>query len=221
MCSACLMQTQVPTQSWGNNSCFDCLWHVLLIKLSTSQTRNISPCSFYPQAEIMTRRDEYAIPRVIQVAGEYLSFQSVSKFDWSYLHSELIGEFDDECPRSLLVKISDEADSSSPLQSIDWKLKSSRRGEQRLKLTQSHWWVELCVPRQSYIFMWSSILVEESVLNIAIHKKHSLRQKALRKVSGDELLCDARIQFDDLWKHRAPEIQEIRCELVLSWPLEI
>jgi len=36
------------------------------------------------------------------------------------------------------------------------------------------------VPRQSYIFMWSSILVEESVLNIAIHKKnkHSLRQKS-------------------------------------------
>ena len=57
-----------------------------------------------------------------------LSFQSVSKFNWSYLHSELIGEFDDECPRSLLVKISDEADSSSPLQSIDWKLKNSRKG---------------------------------------------------------------------------------------------
>jgi len=72
------------------------------------------------------------------------------------------------------------------------------------------------VPRQSYIFMWSSILVDESILNIAIYKKHSLRQKALRKVSGDELLCDARIQFDDLWKHRAPETQEIRCELILS-----
>ena len=143
----CPMQTQVPTQSWGNNSCFDCLWYVLLFKLSTFQTRNISPCSFYPQAEIMTRRDEYAMPRVIQVAGEYLSVQSVSKFNWSYLHSELIGEFDDECPRSLLVKLSDEADSSSPLQSINWKLKS-RTVEQRLKLTQSNWWVELRVPRQ-------------------------------------------------------------------------
>ena len=116
--------------------------------------------------------------------------------------------------------LSDEADSSSPLQSINWKLKS-RKVEQCLKLTQSHWWVELRVPRQSYIFMWSSILVEESVLNIAIHKKHSLRQKALRKVSGDELLCEARIQFDDLWKHRAPETQEIKCEPILSWPLPI
>jgi len=72
------------------------------------------------------------------------------------------------------------------------------------------------MPRQSYIFMWSSILIEGSVLNIAIHKKHSPLQKALRRVSGDELLCEARIRFDDLWKHRASETQEIRCELVLS-----
>ena len=60
------------------------------------------------------------------------------------------------------------------------------------------------------------LLISENILHIVIHKKHSLRQKALRKVSGDELLCDARIQFDDLWKHRAPETQEIRCELILS-----
>ena len=43
--------------------------------------------------------------------------------------------------------LSDEADSSSPLQSINWKLKS-RKVEQCLKLTQSNWWVELRVPRQ-------------------------------------------------------------------------
>ena len=48
-----------------------------------------------------------------------------------------------------------------------------------------------------------------------------LSVQSVSKVSGDELLCEARTQFDDLWKHRAPETQEIRCELILSWSLPI
>ena len=52
---------------------------------------------------------------------------------------------------------------------------------------------------QSYMFMWRSMLVEGSELNIEIHKKHSRRQKILTGPEGS--MPKANIKFDDLWKH--------------------
>ena len=53
------------------------------------------------------------------------------------------------------------------------------------------------------MFMWCSMLVEGSELNIEIHKKHSqLWKKLIREPgSGEEPVPKANIKFDDLRKH--------------------
>ena len=53
------------------------------------------------------------------------------------------------------------------------------------------------------MFMWCSMLVEESELNIEIHKKHSqLWKKLIREPgSGEEPMPKANIKFDNLRKH--------------------
>ena len=72
---------------------------------------------------------------------------------------------------------------------------------------------------QSYILLCCSILEEGSVLNIKIYKKHSLRQKflAFGWASEDEPLCEAAIEFDDLWKHLVSELQKkTKCKSIFA-----
>jgi len=72
---------------------------------------------------------------------------------------------------------------------------------------------------QSYVLMCCSIFEEGSVLNIKIYKRHSLRQKLLTfgRASKDEFLCEAAIEFDDLWKHLVSEAQKaIICGLIFA-----
>jgi len=123
-----------------------------------------------------------------------------------------IAEFKGEFQRPLFVKYSGKAD--SPLQSIEKKLDNKIRTKQRLTLTQSGLWVEP-EPMRSYIFMWCSIFLEGSSLNIEIHKE-SKRPRVFRskRALQDDLLCQANIKFDDLWNHLASEAQrESNCEL--------
>jgi len=52
------------------------------------------------------------------------------------------------------------------------------------------------------MFMWRSMLVEGSELNIEIHKKHSRQlKKILEPAPKEELICRANFKFDDLQKH--------------------
>jgi len=50
------------------------------------------------------------------------------------------------------------------------------------------------------MFMWFSMLVEGSELDIELHKKHSRRQKILTG-SEEGPMPKANIKFDDLQKH--------------------
>ena len=61
--------------------------------------------------------------------------------------TEFIGELEHKFPQSFIVKYSDKADSSSPLQDTEDKIKLKKNeGEQHLKLI-NEWWVELPVHR--------------------------------------------------------------------------
>ena len=53
------------------------------------------------------------------------------------------------------------------------------------------------------MFMWYSMLVEGSELNIETHKKYSRRRKILmlERTSKEEPICKANIRFDELRKH--------------------
>ena len=70
-------------------------------------------------------------------------------------------------------------------------------------------WTLVCM--QSYVLMCCSIFKEGSVLNIKIYKRHSLQQKLLTlgRASKDEFLCEAAIEFDDLWKHLVSKCESI------------
>ena len=53
------------------------------------------------------------------------------------------------------------------------------------------------------MFMWCSMLVEGSELNIEIHKKHSRQWKKLFREpdSGEGLMRKTHVKFEDLQKH--------------------
>ena len=67
----------------------------------------------------------------------------------------------------------------------------------------------------SYMLMWCSMLVEGSELNVDIYKKYSRGQKIrmLWRTSKEELMCKARVRFDDLWKHVSSG-EETNCERI-------
>jgi len=62
--------------------------------------------------------------------------------------------------------------------------------------------IDLLPPFASDVLMECSMLVEGSELNIEIHKEHSRHRKILilERTPKEELMCKARIMFDDLWK---------------------
>jgi len=67
------------------------------------------------------------------------------------------------------------------------------------------------------MFMWGSMLVEGSELNIEIHKKHSRRREILMlgRTPKEELMCKVSIRFDDLWKHLSSGT-ETSCEGIFT-----
>jgi len=74
------------------------------------------------------------------------------------------------------------------------------------------------MPKQLYIFMRYSIVKEGSDLNIEIHKQPQRRKIiTLGRAPEGDLLCEAKIKFDVLWKHLVLESQkETKCELILA-----
>ena len=146
------------------------------------------------------------------------SAQSISTLKWLYLLSDFIGELEHRFPQSFIVKYSDKADSSSPLQDTEGKLKKNIECKRHLKLTNK-WWVELPVRKQSWIIMWCSILKDGSDLKIEIHKTHSWQSKILSlwRTPKSDSPCKTRINFDDLWKHLISEAQKAtKCESIFA-----
>jgi len=73
------------------------------------------------------------------------------------------------------------------------------------------------MPKQLYAFMRCRIVKEGSELNIEIHKE-SQRKKifTLGRAPEGNLVCNARIEFDVLWKHLVLESRkETKCEFIL------
>ena len=71
---------------------------------------------------------------------------------------------------------------------------------------------------EPYVFMWCRIFLEGSSLNIEIRKEFKRPRvfRSKRALQGD-LLCQASIEFDDLWNHLASEAhREINCELIFA-----
>ena len=186
----------------------------LVVSRSCPYTNNISA---HLQVKIMATSAQSIVKRAIRLLGKYYIDPIDSSVDLLHLLSEFIGIVDDTVSRPLVIKYSQKKNAS--LQTLKDNFDNKKRAEQKLKLGQSTWWDELWVYMQSYILMWCSIFEEGNDLNIEIYKKHSQRLKVITfgLVSGDEFLCKASVEFDNLWKHLVSESQEeAKCKLLFA-----